>query len=112
MALSAYRHGLLKKNPLLGTSFLVDPDMAVARARFMELHRAANTEGREGMLARLANEYRQFGASHQARLQEIAAAKSPLAYGSPERNELEAEEVQRNKYLQGRALLYNAFLGA
>jgi len=112
MAVSAYRRGLLKKHPLLGTSFLVDPTQATNRARFMELHAGANKAGRQGMLERLSGEYRQFGLPHVSRLYEIASAKAPLAYGSTERNELEQEEIQRNKYLRDRAFIYNAFLGA
>lgn len=112
MAVSAYKRGLLKKHPLLGTSFLIDPSQAANRARFMELHKEANKSGREGMLTRLSNEYRQFGLGHVNRLNEIANAKAPLTYGSPERLELENEEIQRNKYLRDRAFIYNAFLGA
>jgi len=78
----------------------------------MELHRNANTTGRQGMLERLSNEYRQFGTPHASRLSEIAQAKAPMSFASSERMALEDEERQRNKHLQDRAFLYNAFLGA
>ena len=78
----------------------------------MELHAGANKAGRTGMLEKLSNEYKQFGLPHVARLNEIASAKQNYAYNAPERLELEDEERQRNRYLQDRAFLYNAFLGA
>ena len=113
MAISAYRRGQLKKHPLLGTSFLVDPAMATERARFMELHGEASQSGmsRQSMLSRLAGRYREFGTPHTERLNVIEGEKSRLPYGQQLRGELVNEENQRKKYLADRAMLFNAFLG-
>ena len=113
MAISAYRRGQLKKHPLLGTSFLIDPKLASQRASFMELHREAaqSGQGRASMRDRLQGRFREFGAPHQARLEVIEGEKSKLPFGQQLRGELLDEENQRKKYLADRAALFNAFLG-
>jgi len=93
MAISAYRDGRLKKNPLLGTSLAVDPNRQVMRQGFMDLYSTAKgrgvAEGRPGMLAELADQYSRLGQIHQPRLAQIPQEYTDIAteassYSNPE----------------------------
>jgi hypothetical protein len=71
MAVSAYRGGQLKKNPLLGTALGVDPSRAGERERFSQLHTEAKGmagKGRAGMESSLARRYARFSETNQAAL--------------------------------------------
>jgi len=82
MAISAYRQGKLKKNPLLGSSLAVDPNRAQERKDFMSLYGEAKEvagEGRAGMVRRLSERYQKFGAPHVKQMEGFGAERDKLA---------------------------------
>jgi len=82
MAISAYKQGKLKKNPLLGTSLAVDPNREAERESFQALYGEAReiaNEGRSGMVKRLSERYQDFGRPHVAEMGRLGAERSRLA---------------------------------
>jgi hypothetical protein len=109
---SAYdTSGRLKKNALLGTSLAVDPDQAVQKGQFEELHAEAKGvagQGREPMLGRLQGRWQEFGQQQQHRLQTIAERKGSLEtqYSGLGDSKMEAGFAANKRYSQGEG--YNA----
>jgi len=82
MAISAYRQGKLKKNPLLGSSLAVDPNREQERKDFMSLYGEAKQiagEGRAGMVRRLSERYQKFGAPHVQQMEGFGTERDKLA---------------------------------
>lgn len=107
--LSAYSHGNLKKNPLLGTSLAVDPNRQAMRQGFNDLYSEAKSrgtgEGRSGMLSELASQYASLGQYHSPRLAQIPNEYADIAteassYSSPKEIErLSKRSTTAQKYL-------------
>lgn len=112
MAISAYREGRLKKNPLLGTSLAIDPNRVAMRSGYQDLikeARATANEGREGMLRRLSERYGSLQAEHQPRL--TAIPKEIAALEADARTWIDYDKYQKMQQRAGSANKYLTELG-
>lgn len=81
MAVSAYKDGRLKKNPLLGTALAADIDRGRERESFGQLYTEAKGmagQGRAGMESVLAKRYAQFAEPGQKALGELRGKHEAL----------------------------------
>lgn len=99
MAVSAFKDGMLKKNPFLGSSLLDDPNRSAELGGLREIYSEAKADpnaGRAGMLAKLAQRYREFGLPQMQRLSEINKQKADMQainYHDPEAEGKLAKDV-------------------
>jgi len=99
MAVAAYTgRGLLRKNPLLGSSLDIDPARAGVREQYMSVlypeARQQASKGREGMVRTLSERYKRFGDPHTERLKQIRSELSTL---TGEAGTLETEQLEAQK---------------